>query len=514
MKNIFRNSLIIVSLLVLSTSCGKDWLELELTGSVPFSSQSIDTDEKAFEVLCGAYDFLQVKYYSGWSSYYMLANLSSDDAVPVGGGFSDRPEYWDFYEYDYTAENPALLQYWRRNYYGIYRANIVINDITLESNAVKLYKAEAKFLRAYFYFELVRSFGNVALYTENLAPSEYNISNTDKAEIYAQIEQDLLDAIEVLPTKSQQSHAQYTRASKGAAQALLGKVYLFEEKFDEAANVLGTVVQSGEYDLCPVYDSIFRHSEEFGIESVFEIPYMSYIHGDFWSNGRESEGNIEVQLAGPRETAITGLINAGWGFDMIDSSLVDLWDAEGDVVRKYGTGYGPELFKEILNLDATADANGNGFPDAKEKEGWTGWYQRKRCPYVGYNDPGQSPMEATYENNERIIRYADVLLMYAEALNRKGSPDDSKALNLVNQVRERAELPALSGLTGNSLFERIKKERRMEFGMEGQRYWDLVRWGDAPAVLGSKGFVQGVNEVWPIPQSEIGKTSLVQNPGY
>lgn len=514
MKKIYRNILIIFSLLVLSTSCDKDWLELELTGSVPFSSESLDTNEKVFEVLCGAYDFLQVKYYSGWSSYYMLGNLSSDDGVPVGGGFSDRPEYWDFYEFDYTAENPALLQFWRRNYYGIYRANIVINEIALETAEVKQYQAEAKFLRAYFYSELVRSFGNVAFYTTNLAPSEYNISNTDKEVIYAQIEQDLLDAIAVLPVKSAQSRTDITRASKGAAQALLGKVYLYENKFDEAAAILGNVISSGEYGLCAEYDSLFLHSEEYGIESVFEIPYSSYIHGDFWGNGRESEGNIEVQLAGSRETAITGLMNAGWGFDMIDSSLINLWDAEGDVVRKYGTGYGPELFKEVLNVDPASDLNNNGFPDAKEKEGWTGWYQRKRCPYIGYNDPGQSPMEATYENNERIIRYADVLLMHAEALNRKSSADDATALKEINQVRERAKLPALSGLSGNALFERIKKERRMELAMEGQRYWDLIRWGDAPSVLGSKGFVANKNEIWPIPQAEIGKTTLVQNQGY
>ncbi|MBN2806370.1 MAG: RagB/SusD family nutrient uptake outer membrane protein [Prolixibacteraceae bacterium] len=514
MKKIIYQIIIIFTLLTVSISCDKDWLELELTGAVPFSSELLDTDEKVFEVLCGAYDFLQVKYYSGWSSYYMLANLASDDGVPVGGGFSDRPEYWDFYQYEVTAENPAILQYWRRNYYGIYRANIVINEIDLETNAVKQYKAEAKFLRAYFYFELVKAFGDVAFYTTNLAPSEYNISNTEKSVIYAQIEQDLLDAIEVLPNKSQQSRADITRASKGAAQALLGKVYLFQEKFAEAATVLGTVITSGEYALTAEYDSIFMKSEEFGIESVFEIPYMSYIHGDFWGNGRESEGNIEVQLAGPRETAITGIYNAGWGFDMIDSSLIDLFDAEGDAVRKYGTGYGPELFKEVLVVAPADDANNNGFPDAKEKEGWTGWYQKKRAPYIGYNDPGQSPMEATYENNERMIRYADVLLMYAEALNRKSPADDGKALDAVNEVRERAKLPALSGLSGAALLERIKKERRMEFGMEGHRYWDLVRWGDGPAVLGSRGFTAGVHEVWPLPQAEVGKTSLVQNPGY
>ncbi len=514
MKTIYKNLSILIVLLVMATGCNNDWLELELKGSMPFASESLDTDQKVFEVLCGAYDMLQTKYYSGWSSYYMLANLASGDATPAGGGFSDRPEYWEFYHYEITAQNPAIEQFWRRNYYGIYRANIVINEIDLQTDAVKQYQAEAKFLRAYFYFELVRTFGNIAFYTENLSPSEYRPTNTDKAIVYEQIEKDLTEAIALLPKKSQQSAADITRISKGAAQALLGKVYLYQNKFDDAANMLGEVVNSGEYDLVAEYDSIFKRSEEFGIESVFEIPYASYIHGDFWGNGRESEGNIEVQLAGPRETAIPGLYNAGWGFDMIDSSLVDAWDQAGDPVRKYGTGFGPELYKDLLNVDPSKDLNNNGFPDDKEKEGWTGWYQKKRAPYIGYNDPGQSPMEATYENNERMIRFADVLLMYAEALNRKSSPDDTKALEAVNRVRARVGLSALS-LSGNALFDAIKLERRLELAMEGgHRFWDLVRWGDAPSVLGSQGFVEGKHEVWPIPESEIGKTNLVQNNGY
>ncbi|MCF8359200.1 MAG: RagB/SusD family nutrient uptake outer membrane protein [Prolixibacteraceae bacterium] len=515
MKKIVINIFFVFALLAITTSCGEDWLELELKGSLPFASEAIDTDEKAFEVLCGAYDFLQVKYYSGWSSYYLLGNLAADDGVPVGGGFSDRPEYWDFHEYEITSENPALLQFWRRNYYGIYRANIVLNDIELETSAMDMYRAEAKFLRAYFYFELVKTFGNIAFYTVNLSPSEYSPTNTAPEVVYEQIEKDLLEAIEVLPNKSQQTTAEMTRASKGAAQAMLGKAYLFQKKYDEAAGVLKTLVGSGEYDLCPVYDSIFKKSEEFGIESVFEVPYASYIHGDFWANGRESEGNIEVQLTGPRETALTGFVNAGWGFDMIDSSLVDAWDAAGDEVRKYGTGLGPESFHEWVTISATqVDDNGNGFPDDKEKEEWTGWYQKKRCPYVGYNDPGQSPMEATYENNERVIRFADVLLMYAEALNQKGSPDDGTALQMVNRVRQRAKLDPLSGISGNELFEAIKLERRLELGAEGQRYWDVVRWGDGAKTFGYLGFVEGTHEIWPIPESEIGKTSLVQNNGY
>jgi starch-binding outer membrane protein, SusD/RagB family len=513
MKKLIKNTIIVLSFLLVTSGCGEDWLELELTGSLPFASESIDTDEKAFAVLCGAYDFLQVKYFSGWSSYYMLGNLASDDAVPVGGGFSDRPEYWDFHEYEVTTDNPAILQFWRRNYYGIYRANIVINEIDLKTPAMDSYRAEAKFLRAYFYFELVKAFGNVAFYTNNLSPSEYKPTNTDKSIIYAQIEKDLLEAISALPAKSEQSLADYTRASKGAAQALLGKAYLFQKKYAEAANVLNDVITSGNYDLYPDFDSLFVRSQEYGIESVFEIPYASYIHGDFWGNGRESEGNIEVQLAGLRETALTGIVNAGWGFDMIDSSLIDAFDAQNDAIRKYGTGFGPEIFREVLKLGPDLDANGNGFPDAKENEGFTGWYQKKRAAYIGYDNPGQSPREATYDNNERIIRFSDVLLMYAEAMNQKSPADDAKAREALNKVRNRVKLPPVSS-SGAQLFEDIKLERRLEMAFEGQRYWDVVRWGDAPKIFGPLGFVEGKHELWPIPEAEIGKTNLIQNNNY
>ena len=227
MKNIYKNILLVFFFLLIASACGEDWLELELKGSLPFSSESIDTEEKAFEVLCASYDFLQLKYVApDYGSYILMGDLPSDDAVPVGGGYSDRPEYWEWHHFQTTSENVALLSFWQRNYFGIYRANIVINELGLESATMDMYRAEAKFLRAYFYFGLVRAFGNVAFYAENLSPSEYSPTNTDKAVIYEQIQKDLQEAIPVLPNKSAQSTADLTRISKGAAQALLGKAYL------------------------------------------------------------------------------------------------------------------------------------------------------------------------------------------------------------------------------------------------------------------------------------------------
>lgn len=512
MKNKILYIFILIAILSLNYSCEREeWLELDLKGREIFSSDFIDNEEAALEVLNAAYDFLQLKYYALWSSYYILAELPSDDAQVVGGGTSDRPEYWDIKFFRATPENPALLQFWRRNYFGIYRANIVINELAIESELMDRYRAEAKFLRAYFYFELLRSFGDVVFYTENLAPSEYEASNTPREEILAQVEKDLLEAIPDLQLKSQQSREDLTKVSRGAAQALLGKVYIWQQKYDEAAQQFEAVINSGEYALLDVYGDNWKMSQEYGMESIFEIPYEAFQHGEYWENGRQSEGNIDVQLTGPRETSIPDYYNAGWGFDMVDLSLISLWDSQGDTARKNGTCFGPDFLLEVMDLDPSKDANGNGFPDNQENEDFTGYFQKKRTTVIGTND--RINPNTTYGINERIIRYSDVLLLAAEALNRKSSPDDGKAQQYVNRVRERVNLDPISA-GGNELFELIKTERRMELAKEGHRFYDLIRWGDAAEVLAEYGFEEGIHELYPIPEAEIGVSNLVQNPGY
>ncbi len=505
MRKIFYYILTIAVALLITVGCGKEFLELELKGVTVFDAKTIDTEKEAYEVLIASYDMLQVKYWHGWGSYYLVGNLPSDDALPVGGGTSDRPEYWELDQFTFTPQNVAFSNLWARNYYGIYRANLVINEIAYQSS---LFKAEALYLRAYYYFELARAFGDVVFYTENLDP-DAKPGNTDRSLIYEQCVTDLLAAIPTLPLKDDQLPENRFRVSKGAAQALLGKVYLYQGNNEQAAIVLDEIIASGQYALASDYNSIFRPEGEFGSESVFEINYSTYHHGNFWTeNGRENEGNIDVQLTGPRETAV-GEFEDGWGFDMIDSSLVVLWDSQGDTVRKYGTGFGPEYFKANLTLDPTKDLNLNGFPDDKEKEGWTGWYQKKRATYPEYN--GIIEPDVSWGNNERVIRYADVLLMAAEAHNKNGN--DSKAIEYVNEVRARANIADLSS-TGTQLLEDIKRERRMELGMEGHRFYDLVRWGDAATVLGPLGFEAGKHEVFPIPATEIGLSNLIQNNGY
>ncbi|MCF8303400.1 MAG: RagB/SusD family nutrient uptake outer membrane protein [Bacteroidales bacterium] len=505
MKKIVLFSLLIV----FATSCEKQWLDMDPVGQ-KFETNYYETEEEIFSGLVAAYSILQPKYYSGWSSYYFLANFPSDDAKVVGGGTGDRPEYHEIGDFNTVPTNPAVLQLWRRDFYGIYRANVVLANANPETsqNSVE-YIAEAKFLRAYFYFELVRFFGDVPLITGTLGPDEYNQPRDPAEEVFAQIINDLSEAADDLPAKSALSDMELYRATKGAANALLGKVYLYmaspyyqqEYDFQESANKyyelaageFEQVINAG-YDLEDNYDDIWRYSHENGIESIFEIEYANIDRGGDWGNGRVNGGNIDVQMSGPRGISTDTLL-AGWGFDMVSQDLIAAYDAAGDSARKYGTAYGEEFLTEI------------GASGWEQNEGYTGWFSKKRAPWASITS--EVDPEWNFETNERMIRYADVLLMCAEAYLQSGTGDPSP---LVNQVRERAMLDPLGSVT----MDNIKLERRLELAMEGHRFFDLVRWGDAASELGELGFIEGKHEVFPIPQSEIDNSNgeLEQNDNY
>lgn len=510
MKNIatMKKLFVITSILFFSVlSCNQDWLELDPQGQ-KLESNFYQTEEEIFQGLISAYSMLQPKYFSGWTSYYFLRNFPSDDAHVVGGGPGDRPEYHAIANFETKPTNTAVLQMWRRNFYGINRANVVVANANPEASARSAeYVAEARFLRAYYYFELVRMFGDVPLLTGILGRDEYNQSRDPAEDVFAQIIKDLQDAIGTLAKKPALGANEMYRATDGAAKALLGKVYLymaspyyqneydFEKSPDEyyglAAEQFKQVVQSPNYDLFDNYDDIWTYQGEHGIESIFEIEYANIDRGGDWGNGRVNGGNIDVQMSGPRGIS-TDTLNAGWGFDMVTQDLISAYDAENDSARKYGTAYGEAFLNDI------------GASGWEKNQGYTGWFSKKRAPWKHLTsevDPAWN-----YETNERMIRYADVLLMYAEALLQSG---DGDPLPHINKVRERAGLDPLGSVT----MDDIKKERRLELAMEGHRFFDLVRWGDAPEVLGDLGFEEGRHEKYPIPQAEIDNSNgkLEQN---
>lgn len=494
---------ILVLIVIFSTSCS-DWLEMDPVGE-KFENNFYQTEEDIYQGLVAAYSMLQPKYYNNWSSYYFLANFPSDDSEVVGGGSGDRPEYHAIANFSMLPTNTAILELWRRGFYGVNRANAVILNANPEASATsKEYIAEAKFLRAYFYFELVRFFGDVPLITKQLVPGEYDQERVDAAIVYEQIITDLQEAIPDLAVSPSENY----RATKGAGYSLLGKVYLYmaspyyQQRYDfelgatEYYQLAMDQFQEvyGKYALEPNYDDIWSYEHEHGVESIFEIEYANIARGGDWGNGRVNGGNIDVQMSGPRGIS-TDTLNAGWGFDMVTEDLIALYDAEGDVVRKEGTAYGEAFLTSI------------GASSWEKNEGYTGWFSKKRAPWAHLTF--NSSAEWNYETNERVIRYGDVLLMMAEAAlgSGSGNPD-----TYFNEIRLRAGLGTISGVT----LADIKKERRLELAMEGFRFFDLVRWGDAASVLGDRGFVEGTHEVFPIPQDEIinSNYTLTQNDGY
>ena len=353
------------------------------------------------------------------------------------------------------------------------------------------------------------------LFTENPENTEdFHKPRTPKAEVYTQIEKDLKDAIALLPLKSELSASQKFRFAKGAAQGLLGKVYLYQGKASEAATVLATVISSGEYSLETDFSDVWAATNEFGVESLFEISYISteaYNWGNFpWGGGNES--NIEAQLEGPRDVVFdlsgTSLdVRNGWGFNNPSKKIGDLFVDEGKGPRYDATLISAE------DLIATGGAI-NDPPAGGSHHDYEG-YMRMKYVTKSSETNTEAVAELNYTINWRILRYADVLLLAAEAYHL--SDEDGKAKIELNKVRDRAGLDDVTA-TGTALFDAIKKERQMEMAFEGQRYWDLVRWGDANAEMSDIGFVVGKHEVFPIPQNEIiannALTVADQNAGY
>jgi hypothetical protein len=346
-------------------------------------------------------------------------------------------------------------------------------------------------------------YGKGPLILQELTPSEYSQPFVETDALYAQVSKDLTEAIADLPVKSQYATGDVFRASKGAAQALLGKCYLYAKKYAESAAAFEEVINSGEYSLQQNYMTLFLKESEFGVESLFEVPYstdMGYDWGNFgWGGNRAMENNITWQLTGPRgdyfQPGTSGLVG-GWGFNYPRQILYDAFVAAGDVVRK------PASILSLADLQAVGG-------DWTNPNAW-GWDGCIRVKYGTRADETAGPTnELNYGTNLRLIRYSDVLLMAAEA-NHMAS-NDAKAATYLNQVRERANLAPFSG----DIMQAIKNERRLELCFEGVRFLDLIRWGDAPTVLGSKGFVAGKHERYPIPQDEIRNNSLAsQNNGY
>jgi len=388
---------------------------------------------------------------------------------------------------------------YRRFYIGIFRANLVILKPEITSSEIERYQAEAKFLRAYYHFELFKHFGPIPVITTELTPDDVNLSRNTLTEVFSAIEQDLLDAIDVLPVSLSSSEA--GRASKGAAQALLGKAYLYwadmsgddPSKFDAAASQLGQVISSGVYQLEEDFESLFLFGVKNPAESVFEIQKTNLFPSDWgWFEG--IEGNGMVQLCGVR-----GLCSDhpeyqdGWGFMLPTAELWDFYLPDDAFRRDVAIISVPELTEDIESAGITGC---NPIVDLTQSNptDFTGYWQEKFANYKAYegNNVNGGDPNLTKDDNIYSIRYADVLLMMAEALHR-GNGSDAEAKGYIDLVRERGAGPESGGVfrtaddliadEGWNLQDVIWYERRVEFAMEGDRWFDLVRSGRANSSL-------------------------------
>lgn len=452
-----------------------------------------------------------------------VGDIASDNSASGGDGASDVLPFQQIDDYTHTPVNDIITDLWVSAYEGINRANYMTQYKTKNLAGEEIAFAgkealygEVYFLRAYFYFSLVKMFGDVPLFVDKrLGLSESKtLKRSSKADVYKQIEADLKNAINVLPAVQ----VQKGRITKYAAQALLGKIYLYQNKYDLAAAELEKVITLGGFTLVSNFASIFLASGENGPESVFEIQYSNASPYYNWSGTTRGQGNHSVQQCGIRDL-VPGSdqmpYTAGWSTNLPTQNLAAAYSA-GDQ-RKDAT---------CFNIDAYIIANPALFPGkyastnplfatqpayrvAPYKN--SGLYNGKYLPRKGETS-GQ--IELNFLNNFRTIRYADVLLMAAEAYSKATAPDFTKAQTYLNLVRRRAFGNTSNDITatGNALYLAILDERRLELGMEGERFFDLVRTGQAAAKI--TGFKVGKHEVFPIPQREVDVSGLTQNTGY
>lgn len=490
--------------LFIGTSCGKEFLELEPRGTT-LETNFYQNEDELFQALVATYDVLQWGGTNGWTMKEGLLNAASDECYAGGSDASDQPSW---VAYDNFTLDPFLgpqLGFWQKYYTGIYRANLFLQKVEEVPEISPEFKArtiaEAKFLRAFFYFDLVRFFGNVPLIVEPLSADKiYEQVQAVPSEVYAQIEQDLNDARNTFELPATLPPDEFGRITQGAVTALLGKTILYqnnEARMAEAAGLFEEVIQSGIYSLESNFGDIFKLENEFGPESVFEIQHSNNHRGGWGNFANGTEGNYSVQFYGMRDY-VGPTFAGGWSFCPITEKLVELMIVD-------------PRFEHTIIDGAALKQQGASYTEGYQN---TDFFIRK---YAGLQDDraidGEVALNWAY--NIKEIRYADVLLMAAEALARAGG-DNAQATNYLNQVRIRVGLQPFTPLSGQALLDAIYRERQLELATEGHRFFDLVRTGQAANVLADQGFTPNKNELLPIPQSEIDITEgkLVQNQGY
>lgn len=530
-----RNLLWLACLALALTGC-RDYLT-EIEPGTTLLGDFFTSTAAAEQNVTGCYVPLMWEYNHTYLSEWFIGDIASDDALKGGGSTSDMADAYDIENWRTTSQNTLLLDFYRAQYQGIARCNLAIKyisamEIGIDEAFTSAMKnrllGEAHFLRAYYYFRLLRVYAGVPITTDVIDNSDnWGIPRSSVEDVYALILDDLTKANNMLQLRSAMAAEDLGRATKGAAQAMLLKVNLYMASpywnkqlshepatYFEAAKQWGdSIIASGEYSLCPNYEDNFTLAGENGQESVFEIQYMEVPWGDYGEGFGFTAGSFTQILTRSRSS----LIGGGWGFNHPTQNLYDEFEPT-DIRRDVAILNPVDSLMETPSVEIYL---GSRYLNNKY-----GMYRDPADQGGGY---GKWSLHATRGPlNNRQIRYADVLLMYAEAC--LGTGDAATALKQINRIRQRVGLADIDQATDATL----RHERRCELAMEGHRWFDLVRWEgqdgkglkahmDAykatetqEAQSHIQEFVAGKHEIFPIPQEEIqlNPTEMKQNNGY
>lgn len=499
----FTKYILLLSLLA-AFSCSDDFLDRSSSENINTSS-FYKTQDDAIAAINAAYNPLsRAKLYNLrlWTTDIMAGN-SEVGANPSDS--NDGVETKNLANFTTTTDNAGVLDLWRGPWPGIQYSNIVLNKIPaidMDEDLKNRILGEAHFLRATYYFILVRCFGDVPLITEPYwgdQAENSRPSRVSKELVYNLIISDYREAVRLLPYRETYSGSDIGRASKGSAAGMLAKVFLTlgnnEKNWNRVVSLCDTLAQWG-YDLNPHYADNFNPNAENSVESLFEVQYLTGIEADFWNDDNLSSWTTNYM--GPRDSPLT---TVGWGWNQPTQEFIDSYE-EGDLRKDVTVFYdGCPTFDDMQYNPAYAYK--------------TGYNVRKFVV-------GKSYIASAYNGsplNFPVLRYADVLLMKAEALNELGRTDEAETP--LTLVRGRAGLDPVDGLSKDEFRLKVLHERRMELAFEGDRWFDLIRVADGQYGLDflhsiGKTAATSKHLLLPIPQVdyEANPNLLPNNPGY
>ncbi len=500
MKIYYITYLFVAAVTVLSiSSCKKNFLDRKPLGRYTSEDVSVGAlDSKVFAM----YAYLRA---NGFNDHLYLGITSyRSDESQKGSTPSDGAVHGAMYDdFQYDATNAGLQTFWRDHYLAINAANGIIKDVdSLGAKAdasTLINRAEANFIRAYCYFDLARAFGRVPKIDFVGTAAQLNIPKVaDVSEIFTLIDADLQKAAEVLPITWDPKYI--GRLTKGAALALQVRTFLWRKNWGSALTAAKTLIGMNRYSLVPNYRSQFTREGENGPESILEI--------QAYYTPTNDQGIIYANVQGVRGS---GSWDLGWG-----------WNVPTDIlVNEFETG-DPRKAATILFSGQTDPYYGGAVPAYPAPLAQPYWNMK-----IYTNPADRLSLNNRFGRwmNHRLIRYADVLLMAAEAANELGGPQNTTdALSYLEMVRARARagnnsiLPAVTTTDQNAIRNAIRHERFVELGMEEQRFWDIVRWGIDVTVMhaAGKNAYAIKHRLLPLPQGEIDKSGgvLKQNPDY